>query len=145
MGSVLGRILGVTLAVGSVIAIIQFFDWLNKQGEDYSLSSYDELLRNQKTVDEMNAREVVDWVKKVKAHHHEEMVFIVAYPTQENIRKYQLKGFPLSFDAQHNLLFLALKKYEYTPLEIQLISFGTMDKAFADEFFKGDDYAVVEE
>lgn len=143
--SLFDHIVDTTLVVGMVTALVKFFEYLGKQEKEYSLSSFEELVKEQKVVDELNAREITDWIKEVKKNTSEELTYILAYPTQEMIKKYRLKGFPDSIDKEHNMIFLAVRKNDYVPVKIQMISFATIDNKLVTELFSGEDYAVVEE
>lgn len=139
------NLLGITLAVGTIYGVIKFLEWLEKQGADYILSDFSNLIKNQKTLDELNATEIMEWIKDVKSTTSEELSYIIAYPTPETIEKFHLKGFPENIDKEHNIILLAVKKESYTPVKIQMLSFGIADEKLVSALFNGQDYAVVEE
>ena len=143
--TVLDRILGLTIVVGAVAVLKEFFNYIRGKGNRYYLADFDELIKGQKTVDELNAREIVGWIQETKKSTSEELTYILAYPTQEVISRYSLKDFPDDIDREHNMIFLAIRKNTYMPVKIQLISFGTVNEELVNELFKGGDYAVVEE
>lgn len=143
--NVFGCILGISAAVGAGVVVKEFVRSIGGKESGYSLADFGELLKKQKTVDELNAGEIADWIKETKECNTGELTYILAYPTKEIISKYRLKGFPDDMDREHNMIFLAVRKDTYMPVRIQLISFGSINGTVADGFFKGTDYAVVEE
>lgn len=144
MSKIFNTLVGLTVVSGAVLGLIAFLEKLNQKEKSYNLSNFDELVKHQKTVDEMNVQEILNWVNDVKKNTNDETIYIIAYPTKENIQKYQLTGFPDTMDTKHNLLFLALKKRDYTPIKLQLISFGSCDEN-VEKLFNGDDYTILEE
>lgn len=145
MKNIWGSVIGITLAVGIVVAVVKFLEWLEKQEDSYTLSNFDDLVKAQKTIDELNAREITDWIKEIKKTQYNELTYIIAYPTKEVIEKYRLVGFPEIMDKDHNVIFIAIKKDSYVPVKIQMVSFGSINEQFACDLFNGEDYAVVEE
>lgn len=141
---ILGIMLGVTLTVGTVFAAVKFIEWINKQGENYGLAEFNELVKNQKTVEELNGTVVLDWMKNVKQEHLENLSYIVAYPTQEAVEKFHLKNFPENMDFNHNVLLFAFNKETYYPVKIQMISFETKEEKLDSILFNNNYYAVVE-
>ena len=144
MGKILRTIIGLSVISGTVVGLVAFLENLNSKGDNYSLGEFDKLVRNQKTIDEMNAKEILNWVESIKKSTNDKLMFIVAYPTKEIIRKYHLNGFPVDMDVQHNMLFLAVRENTYTPVKLQMVSFGSCQKD-VEALFNGDDYFVMEE
>lgn len=141
----LGKVFGLTIAVGTVFAVVKFIEWLDKQGEDYVLTEFSELVKNQKTVEELDVTVITDWINNIKNEHPEGLSYIISYPTDEATKKFHLTNFPENMDYKHNIILFAFNKETYRPVKVQMISFGTIDKKLEFELFKNNYYAVVEE
>lgn len=140
---------GTVLAAGVVLAGAAYVgkkihNYICEQEKGYSLAEFEQLLREQKTVDVLRASTITEWIRRVEQNCPDKLDFILAWPTPEIIIKYRLKGFPQDMDVRHNMLFLAIEKDTGMPVELQMVSFGSADPELVDEMFHGQDYAVVE-
>lgn len=138
-------IAGITFAVGTAAILVKLNKYIEQQGEPYFLPDFQELVSNQKTVDELNTVEILEWIREIKKSSPEELIYILAYPTKEIVEKYRIANVPGTVDVKHNLLLLAVRKRNYRPVNMHLISFGTMDPELERTLFHGEECAVVEE
>lgn len=137
------RLMGAAMVAGAALAVVRLWNFLSEQEETYSLDDFEHLVKNQKTLDRLDAGEITKWIREIRDVNPHELDCILARPTPEIITKYRLKGFPQNMNTEQNMLFLAVEKSTGNPVKLQMISFGTADRKLLEELFGGEDYAVI--
>ena len=100
---------------------------------------FEELMRDQITMDELNRAAVVRWIKKNRGSETVQVLLVKC--TEKYLSKLGYKP-PKELDAEHNLLLIMTVKDSDRVLKIQLVSFGSMERELQAKF-KGEDELLI--
>lgn len=103
--------------------------------------SFEDLMRDQITTDELGREEVVRWIKK--NHGSETVQVLLVKCTEKYLSKLGYKP-PKELDAEHNLLLIMMVKDSDRILKIQLVSCGSMEQKLKDMFKGGDEMLIID-
>lgn len=137
---------GVVTATAIGYELIKRSGFTEKNDRDASETEniFDELVKNQLVCDELDGNILVEWFKKQAENSDEELVFLIARPTEETAKMFAVSPLPDNLDKEHSMFQAAVNKETYVTVAVRMVSFVSLNNGVA-ELFGNEDYVVVKE